>query len=343
MARLFLRWRLLVAVVLLTGLGAALIAGELRYFRHRQEEQAATLADQAVADRVETARSHLKHEEWDKAITLLREALEVEKARNTDLVPPLVLTAQQGQARALLEAARAAILSKDLDRACALLGQHRDHPQATDPTVAVRLLADLDRATDVAIARNLLGRWSDEALAQFASSGELSGEDYQGDPSLRAVFIDTLQRQLPDEERRRQEQREARARQQAERAVELARQKARLRESAAYRDFLAFLRAARTRLDEEDRLAQRQERALARLFTDLAITSSDERDNLRASFTADRRGARQKVLDSVAHKQAEIKETFRKSAAIAPTDAEVFDRLVDDAVATLGKARDVAD
>jgi hypothetical protein len=316
--RFFPRLPALVVVGLLAVAGL-LVAGEITYFRGRQQER----ADQVVAAKVEAARAHLARHDWDEAVRLLHEALDVGKARQRDNVGPLLAEARRGQAQALLDAARAALGRKDLERARGLLRDYR----ALDPDGAGRLEADLARAIDDAAAVRLLGQWSDATLAQFAELGRLDNDEWKGDESLRELFKDTLRRHLPQEQQKRLARREAERR-------EAARQEARLRDTEPFRELARFVAEARARLREEG-LAHRQDRALEQLFRQLAVGSAAERDRLRASLTANRAEWKNELRAAARRKQAEAKQAFRRCTAFTPADAEVFDRLVDRALEIL--------
>jgi hypothetical protein len=315
------RRRAVVFAGLLAGAGL-LVVGEIAWFRGRQQAQAVATADEVVAARVEAARAHLARHDWDEAVRLLHEALGVEKAHRRNDVELLLTQAEKGQAQALLDAARAALGRKEVERARGLLRDYRAHPHALGPDGAGRLEADLARATDDAAAVRRLEHWSDATLALFAELGQLDNEEWKGDESLRDLFKDTLSRHVPQEQQKRQ------ARRGVERRAATQRE-ARLRDTEPFRDLVRFLAEARARLREEDRLARRQDQALEQLFRQVAVRGVAERERLRASLTASRQEWKNDFRAAAARKQAEAKAAFRRSTDFTPADAEVFDRLVD--------------
>jgi hypothetical protein len=335
--RLFLRGGTLPALALAGG-ALLLIAAEFVYLRGRRADREAAAADRLVAARIETAEAHLAHGEWDQALPLLHEALAAEKARNRDLVPPILLRARKEQATALFERARAALHRKDGPAALALLREYRADPHAPDPEVAARLQADLERAMNDAGAVQLLSRWSDASLALFAEWGHLDAKDWVGDAAAGEVFKDTLRRHLGAEQRKREEQRLLRRREEERRVGERAAREARVRGSASYRDLVAFLAASREQLAEEGQLLGRRERALEQLFLQIPVADDAEREGIRAGLAADRREANRVFADLVARRRAEIKQAFRRAGS-DPDDATVFDHLVDQELDALLKER----
>jgi hypothetical protein len=335
--RPFLRAGTLPALALAGG-ALLLIAAEFVYLRGRRADREAAAADRLVAARVETAEAHLAHGEWDQALPLLHEALAAEKARNRDLVPPVLLRAQRDQATALFERARAALDRKDGPAALALLRAYREDPHAPDPEAAACLQEDLEQAMNDAGAVQLLSRWSDASLTLFVESGWLDAEDWVGDAAAGEVFKDTLRRHLAAEKRKREEQRALRRREEERRMGKRAAQEARIRSSAAYRDLVAFLAASREELAEEGQLAGRRERALEQFLSQIPVADDTEREGIRARLTAERREANRAFADLVARRRAEIKQAFRR-VDFDPDDAAVFDQRVDQEMDALLKER----
>jgi hypothetical protein len=307
--------------------GLALIFAEYSYLQKRQDAHAAAWADQAVAAKVEEARAHMAGGDWDEAVRLLEEALATERATTSESVRPVLLEAQQGQAGAVLAEARAAIARKDAPRALALLRDYLSHPWAAETDWATLLRGEIERAVSDREALRRLGQMPDRELALFAADGQLAGGGGIRDDGVRAIFKDTLRRQLAREQVRRAARREAERLAAERRAEEQARQEARLRETPAYRDLAAFLADARKTYREQGDLAGKREKALAQLFRQLGVTDPAEQDKIRAGL-ADGRDVRV-AEGAVARKGGQVKKAFRRAPDHDRADEEAFDRLVD--------------
>ena len=303
-----------IACSALVAVGLLVLVAECWGLRRRHQAVVAAAADAEVAARVEGARAHVERQEWDEVARLLEEALAVPHAAATEEAQELLLQARRGQADALLEAARAAAVGKDVPRALDLLAAYLAHPQAADRESATRLQAAISRALSGPEALRCLGGLSDEALARLARGDVPEGLPDEG---LRDLFADTLRRHLPEESARRAELRAAQARREEQ-----------LRQSPAFREWARFVRAELRDRKAREELDRKQRRALALLPQQLKVTDPDELARLRG-------GDREDAQARVARKRADVRQAFRREPGHDPADAEAFDRQVEKELAAL--------
>src|SRR5262249_14296947 len=250
-----LSWIVLLTLIL----AGSLILAEYLWLRARQTAQAIAQANERVGDEIETARAHLAVQHWDEAIRHLEDALAVDRATNRAEASPLLDEARRGQADALLEAADLAVAHKDSAGALRLLHAYLAHPYAANSERARRLRDDLARAASDDEAASLLARLSDDALNLFEKHGQLAEEDGIHTAAARAIFKDTLRRNLPRELQKREVRREVERLTAERRAAERARRIARLRDTAAFRDLSAFVAQTLEQSRDREELARRQE------------------------------------------------------------------------------------
>jgi hypothetical protein len=299
--------------------GLALLMLEHWYLRGRREDGAAARAEQTVVARTESARERMGQGDWDEAVRLLEEAVEVERPGPAPAgARALLLQARQAQAGALFESARKALAARETERAHRLLADYLAHPQATDRDQARLLQADLALAVSDEEAARLLGRLSDADLARFARDGDLPAGGPLRTAEARPILVATLRRHLRREEERRVGQREA-----ARRAE--VRRDERLRSTPAFRDLLAFVKDFEQKRRDEAALGERQENALRHLFSQFGATGAQEQAELRTGLH-ERQGT---LAGLVARKGAEVKRAFRLAGEPDRADLEAFDLLVD--------------
>jgi hypothetical protein len=311
------RARTVIACAVLIAIGLLVLAAEVWCLHLRRQARAAAAADEEVAARVEAARACLKRQEWGEAVRLLEEALAVERATATEEAQSLLLQARRGQADALLDGARAAARARDVPQALDLLAQYLTHPQAASQSAATRLQVAINGALSGPEAVRRLAAMSDAELARLAR-----GEAPEGapDPDVRDLFADTLRRHLTQEQGRRAQLHEARARREA-----------RLRQSPAFRGLARFVQGELRQRQAQAELARKQERALALLRAQLNVTDPAELARLRAAGAEGR-----EALDArVARQRAEARRAFHREPGHDAAEAEAFDRLVGEELARL--------
>jgi hypothetical protein len=313
--------RTTLACLLLTLAGLAFLLAEHWYLEGRRQDSRAARARQAQAQKVEAARAALAAGRPEEAIALL-EAVQAAAGADRDVEgEALLYQARQKQAEALFRAAGAALARKDGAAAGRLLRAYLAHPQAAERGGARALLAELDLAQSQREAKAVLARLSDAELLALAGGGELPGHDRLRTPGARELFKDTVRRSLAGEQWRREERR---------RAARLARARLEggLRRTPAFDRLLAFTADVRRRLAEEKALAARQEQALARLFEQVEVAGTAERQRIRARLHPEGSPRRQ-LAARVARQRTESKRDFRSSGRPGLAEAALFDELVD--------------
>jgi hypothetical protein len=311
-------------------LAALLILAEYKWLRGRQQEQSIARANQRVQDKIAAARVHLAEQHWDKAIRQLEDALDVEEATNRDSVIPVLDEARRGQAEGLWDAAGIALAHRRTADALRLLRAYLAHPQAGHLDRARSMRDEIERALSDDEAARFLARLSDEALTVFAEKGQLTVDDSMQTTATRAIFQETLRRNVPAEWRKREAQREV-ARLTAERrAAEHARRIARLRATPAFHSLSTFLAQKREQLRDQQQLASRQDAEFTALFRQLGVNDAAEQEQIRSDLLDHQAPA--DIREQIERKRAEVKHAYRKGPEFNPVDAELFDLLVDQEV-----------
>jgi hypothetical protein len=298
--------------------GLTLLLAELWYLQHRHQDRATAQAEEETAKRIAAAEQQMAKGDWDEAVRLLELAADTDRpVPSTGEARSLLAQARRSQANVLLERARAALAAKDEALGRRLLSECLAHPDA--PPEAAALQADLKRAVSADEAARRLHELSDAALDRFEQTAELPAGTLPAAPAVRGLFLETVKRQLPEEKKRRADQRLA--------------QQGRLQSTTAYRDLVAFVQEVAGTKTAEKELGQRQEKALQELFRQLGVNDPREQDALRTSFLT-QPGATA-LAARVEQKRAEVKRAFRRAGSAAPADVEAFDRLVDARLAGL--------
>jgi hypothetical protein len=311
-------------------LAILLLVVECNWLRGRQQERSIAWANEQVEDKIAAARLLLTEKQWDEAIRRLEEALDIENATNRDAVRPVLEEVQCGQAETLLEAAGHALTHRHTDEALRLLRAYLAHPQATHLDRARSLRDELERALSEDEAARLLGRLSDEALAVFAEKGQLTVDDGMHTVATRAIFQETLRRNLPAEQRKREAQHEVSRLTAKRRAEEKARRIADLRATPAFHALSTFLAQTQEQWREEQRLATQQDVEMNELFQALGVNDAAEQQQIRADLAGRQTPAA--LREQIERKRAEIKNAYRKGPDFNPADAVLFDQLVDQEV-----------
>src|SRR5262249_40516200 len=147
-----------------------------------------------------------------------------------------------------------------------LLRVYLAHPQAGHLDRARLLRDELERALSDDEAAQLLSALSDEGLAVFAERGQLTVDDGMHTTATRAIFQQTLKRNVAVEWRKREAQHEV-ARLAAERrATERAGRIARLRDTPAFHSLSTFLAQTQEQLRDQQQLASQQDLEFRKLF-----------------------------------------------------------------------------
>jgi hypothetical protein len=325
--------------------GALLVPGTYLWLDAQQQERAVAWANAAVAEKVQAAEALLAAEKWDQAVLLLQEALATDHATDLEKAGRLLGQAQRYQAYALLDAAELALRRHDAGRAMEHLQAYLAHPKAGDTTRAVALKNALELATSDARAVALLQQLPDGALAALAEQGDLPAVARLSDPRVQPIHRDTLARHLDQElarraQVRRRQDEESRAallaaqRQQEETArrarEERERREARIRSTPVFRELTDF--TALTRQSHAQPEATLHERTLRRyLFRVLRINDRKEQRALLEE-PADRQEGKTPLAEKISIKRANFKERFRSYQGFDPTDWQLFDRAVDQAL-----------
>ncbi|HZV05916.1 MAG TPA: hypothetical protein VE999_12630 [Gemmataceae bacterium] len=320
-------WKILVGT---TALAALLILAEYRWLRGRQQAQSIAWANQQVQDKIAAARVHLAEQKWDKAIRQLEDALDVEEATIRDTVIPVLEEARRGQAEGLWDAAGIALAHRRIGDALRLLRVYLAHPHAGHLDRARSLRDEIERALSDDEAARFLARLSDETLAVFAEKGQLTVDDGMLTAATRALFQESLRRNVPAEWRKREAQREV-ARLTAERrAAQRARRIAHLRATPAFHSLTAFLDQMHQQLRDQQQLASRQDAEFTALFRQLGVTDPAEKEQIRSDLLDHQSPAA--IQEQIERKRSEVKHAYRKEPEFNPSDGELFDQLVDQEV-----------
>jgi hypothetical protein len=317
-------WKIVLVTLILAAL---VILAEYRWLRGRQQARSIAWANEQVEDKIAAARVLLTEQYWDEAIRQLEDALDLEEATNRDTVRPVWEEARRGQAETLLDAAGIALAHRHSDDALRLLRVYLAHPQAGHVDRARLLRQELERALSDDEAGRLLGSLSDEALTVFAERGQLTVDDGLHKGATKVLFQETLRRNLPAEQRKREAQREV-ARLTAERhAAEHARRIARLRATPAFHSLSTFLVQTQEQFRDQQHLASRQNVELSELFQEFGVTDAAEQEQIRTDLLG--RQSPAAVREQIERKRAEVKQAYRKEPEFNRVDAELFDQLVD--------------
>ena len=150
---------------------------------------------------------HMTQQLWDQAIGELEDALHVERATNGDMVRLVLAEAQRGQAEMLLDAVGTALAHRRATDAFYLLRVYLRHPQAEKVERARQLRDELERDLSHDEAAQQL-RLSDEELTVFAEKGQWTGDDALSSSATHSIFLETLRRNVAQEIRKREAQRE---------------------------------------------------------------------------------------------------------------------------------------
>jgi hypothetical protein len=316
-------------------LAVLVIFAEFSWLRNRHQAEHVAWANERVEQKIAAARGHLSKQHWNEAIHELEDALDVEEATNRDAIAPVLEQARRGQAEALLDAAGIALEHRRPKEALRLLRAYLAHPQAGSPDRARLLRDDLERAFSEDEAVQLPSRLSDEALAVFAETGQLTVDDGLHTEATRFFFRETLRRNVVQERRKRKAQHEVARLSEKRLAAEQTRRIVRLRVTPAFLSLSTFLTRAQEQLREQQQLLSRQQAELADLFRALGVNSAVEQQQIRADLLD-----RQTFADmrkQVERKRSEVKDAFRDEPGFNRADAELFDLLVDQEVDNLLK------
>jgi hypothetical protein len=325
-----LRWTVAAVVVIAAGVGATLF--------HLREEQRRTDANAVVSAKLTAAQAHIAHRDFDAALKILDEALATEHATRLDDARLALLQARQGQADRLLDDAGAAIGHRHIDDARKLLNDYLVHPYASQQPRARRLLDDLARATDDEAAARLVDL-PDDKFNAFVEEGQRAVLATISDEGVRAIYQDTLQRQISKEENKRLARRalELAAARRRDRAQ--AEREERIRATPTFQDLTAFLNGVRKQQREQAERRQREEKALELFFAQTGVTDAAKKQEARDALRAGR--TEEDLSLAVVRKKAQAKKDYRASKDHEEADEETFDRLVD--VAVEGVLRELRD
>jgi hypothetical protein len=343
----------------LAGLG--LIAWLAFVLEMRQRAAEERWANETVAEHVLRAQGHVSRQEWDQAVVALQSGLATGKATDLGKAQELLSQCRNAQVDALLETALGALRKEDLHQAASVLNNYLVSPLATRKERAALLLAEMDLAASDEHAVEILKHLPQSALAAVARREEMPGLDRISNEALRAIYAETLLRNLPNERKRRaalEEERvaqraaEQRAREEktlreeAVRRVEerriqndRARHLARLRATPVFRELTEAVTGIRKQLEEQHRFVQQDDdQLLATLLQ--GNGDKDPSEQLRIMKMLDERQQHQNrdecfklwqesVAEKVSVKRAHIKERFRTYQEFGKADWPIFDALVD--------------
>jgi len=311
--------------------GLILIGALVWHLETRRRVATEQGANQAVAGKVEAAREHLAHRDWDRAVELLEQAVATENATCFGDGPQLLARAQRGQAGAVLEAAEAAVGRQDAAGSLKLLRDYLANPHATEKGRALRLKGEIELAVSDEKAVALLRGLPDQALLRFGQDGTLPAIDGIHHPVVREMYRQRLRGQLACEQHRRvAAARLAREKQLAEaRRVREEQEKrmARIQSAPVFRDLMEFV--ALMEKKHRDREADDDDpELLAIALEELGVTDPQEQSKL----LGDRRSGQQaedRTVEQISRKRANVKERFRSYKDFDEADRELFDRAVD--------------
>lgn len=320
-------WKIVVVASILAGL---LIFAEYKWLRGWQQARSISWANEQVEEKIAAARVLLTEQHWDEAIRQLEDALDLEGATNRDAVHPAWEEARRGQAETWLDAAGIALAHRHPDDALRLLRAYLAHPQAGHLDRARLLREELERALSDDEAGRLLGSVSDEALTVFGARGQLTVEDGMQTAATKALFQQTLRRNLPAEQSRRAAQREVARLTAARRSAEHARRIARLRATPAFHSLSTFLVQTQEQFRDQQHLASRQNVELVKLFQELGVTDAAEQEQIRTDLLG--RQSPAAIREQIERKRGEVKQAYRQEPDFNRVDAELFDQLVDQEV-----------
>jgi hypothetical protein len=324
--------------------GVVAVVGEFWYLQTRQQAQEAqnarqqsertiAAANEQVASHMQAARTKLAAHNWDAALNALAEARSVEAATNKDGVEPLILEAERGQAAALFDDALTALRRRDSDQSLRSLQAYLNHPRAGEADRAKALQAEILRAVGEGHAVAYLRRLSDARLTQIAAKGDdpaMSFEDAPiKDERVRPLFLETLRRSLPAEQRRRAELREAERAEGERKARKRAEQEARVRGSNPYREIVALVDGLRRQYRDAQAAAERRNQALTRMFQELNIKDADEQAKYRQEFGVGP-SKRDEYRQTLLAKRAGVKKAFQKLPDFDAEERELFEQMIDE-------------
>jgi hypothetical protein len=316
-----MRWFIAAAVLIALGVGVTLF--------HIREEQRRTTANAVVSAKVTAAQAHIAHRDFDAALKVLDEALATEHATRLDDARLALLQARQGQADRLLDDAGAAIARRHIDEARGLLNDYLVHPYASQQPRARRLLDDLARATDDEAAARLVDL-PDDKFTAFAEEGQRAVLATVSDEGVRAIYQDTLKRQIVKEQEKRDARRAAELATAQRRDRAQAEREERVRATPTFQDLTAFLNGVRKQQREQAERRQREEKALELFFAQTGVTDAAEKQKARDDLRAGR--SEEDLSRVVVRKKVQAKKDYRASKDHEEADEETFDRLVDVAV-----------
>jgi hypothetical protein len=301
-------------LICLVGVLAALVLapGTWWLVKARERARAETWANAAVADKVESARTHIALNQWNEATIELQDALATKDATDLEEARDLLADLQQRQADAGLEEADAAVSQLDTARALRLLEAYLANPHGSQQERAQRLRDELVLATSNEKAITRLYGLSDAALGTFAATGRLTDMPAFSNAKLSALFLETLRRQLPAEQQRR--------------AEILGRRQARIGGTPIYRELLDFVRLTRQDLQPK---ADDDSRLVGLLLDELGVREADERKAISAQLRPNQQPAPQGIAARISSKRANLKERFRTYRDFDKVDWQIFDGAVD--------------
>jgi predicted RNA-binding protein YlxR (DUF448 family) len=302
------------ALIVLLGLAGMLgICGEVGFLEAGRRADQEELANNRVAAKVKAAGELLAARRWDQAAALLKDAVATPDATEVARAENLLAQVRPAQVADLLATAQDAVQKKDPARAANLLRAYLAAPEALHKSQAARLLSDLELATSAVKADDVLRKLPDESLTVFADHGSLPALDRFRDSALQAIYVTTLRARLGPELNRR-----AAVRQEQERRV------ARMRATAAYKELLRFVGAAR---QSQTRFRTDPQR-VAYLFQELNIIDPAEQNRALAELTGPPTEAAA-LRQSIARERLALKERFRTYPGFDQTDRERFEQMVD--------------
>lgn len=365
--------RTFIAVVGLSMMGLALIAGLTSALEARRKAARVVIANQIVADLVDKAQDHVARNRWDQAAGLLLEALATERATDFRGADKLLARTRQAQATQLLALAEDAIKMDQVDLARQRLEQYLDMPETPENARARDLVAQLEWVSSTGKAVDLLHQWTGSQLVAFAERDVLPDPLLVAHPRLQEKFRTILRHQLPAELARREEVRkhqeqerltlaeaekkareeEARQIQQAQLAernrlkAERVERDARIRQTPVYQELREFVIRTGQRVRERRQTIEGDQRKfLAALLDGIKTNEAQEKTKaLTQLLSRLQRETRDQpkgldleaIEDHIASKRAQAKERFRLYKNFNESDWGEFDRAVDQELETLVK------
>jgi hypothetical protein len=341
-------WASCICVLMILGGGFGIWRMGLSLEKANRAEEVAWANDK-VAAKVKRAQDHLQRREWDQATRLLKEALATEGATDLFCARAVLRQTQESQAAALLAEADGVLGQKDTARASKLLEAYLAHPGAVHKDQAESLLGDIQLATSDSRAVDLLTTLPEDAFDSFLVKGTLAELERVGNPSLRALYQETLRRNLARaqslrrEIRERQEQ-ERLARAEAERRraqQERARRDAKVRGTPVYRELTDFIARARKKDQDQRRALEGHEKKLLEASAFLlngnkqaanAAVLSNNLDRLRREQELEENSIRrwkETIEEQISKTRASIKERIRTYRGFDAADWAAFDQIVD--------------